>query len=405
VRRTIAITAVLVFPFQAASPSLPENGRAALSTFLRESVARGDAPAIAATVVNKDHVLFLDAAGKRDVAKDIPMAPDAIFRIASMTKPVTSLAAMMLYEQGKIALDDPVAKYLPEFTRRQVVATRFNDADASFETRPAARPVTIRDLLTHTSGIGYAFSDGRLARFAASGKPDTDQPLLHDPGEKFTYGTNTWVLGKIIEAVSGQTLDVFLREKIFVPLHMGDTFYVVPSDRHDRVVTQHQRKAGEIVELPNPAVVQSPVRGDGGLASTATDYATFMQLFLNGGRGRSGDRRLVRDETVRLMTSNQIGALTVVQQPTADAARARPFPIGSGKDKFGLGFQLETEPVVPGMRSVGSYSWGGIYNTHFWIDPQKQMAVAVLMQVLPYYDERCLAVLRDFERLLYLHLR
>jgi len=401
-RLVIALAAVLVFPLQAAPPALLESGRAALSAFLRESVARGDAPAVAAIVVNNDRVLFLDAAGTRDKANSAPMAPDAIFRIASMTKPVTSLAAMMLIEQGTLRLDDPVTKYLPEFAKRQVLTT-FNDADATFETRPPARGVTVRDLLTHTSGVGYSFSDARLAKLDAAKVPEAQQPLLHEPGEKFTYGTNTYFVGKIVEAVSGQSLDVFLREKIFVPLHMADTFYLVPSDRRHRVVTQHQRKGREIVEVPNAATVQAPVRGDGGLASTASDYGTFMQLFLN--LGRSGDRRLVSEETIRLMTSNQIGALTVVQQPIADVARARPFPIGSGKDKFGLGFQLETAPVEPGMRSAGSYSWGGIYNTHFWVDPQRQVAAAVLMQVLPYYDEACLNLLRGFEKRLYQQLR
>ena len=400
-RRALALAAVLVLPLQAASPSLPETGRAVLAAFLRESVARGDVPAIAAVVVNRDRELFLDAAGKLD-AKAVPMAPNAIFRIASMTKPVTSLAVMMLVEQGKIHVDDRVTKYLPEFAVREVVLTRIKD-DGSYDTRPAKRPVTIRDLLTHTSGIGYAFSDPRLARLAASGTAETDQPLLHDPGERFTYGTNTWVLGKIVEQVSGQTLDLFLRDKIFWPLRMGDTFYAVPPDRYDRVVTQVQRGPDELAIVPNPPTIQSPVRGDGGLYSTATDYGTFMRLFLNG--GRAGDRRLVSEHTIQLMTSNQIGVLRVVQQPAADHGRTRPFPIGSGKDTFGFGFQIETAPIEPGMRSAGSYSWGGIYNTHFWIDPERQVAAAVLMQVLPFYDEACLNVLRGFEKRLYEQLR
>jgi CubicO group peptidase (beta-lactamase class C family) len=400
-RRALAIAAVLVLPLQAASPSLPESGRAALAAFLRERVARGDVPAIAVVVVNRDRELFLDAAGMLD-AKAVPMAPNAIFRIASMTKPVTSLAVMMLVEQGRIGLDDRVTKYLPEFARREVVLTRVND-DGSLDTRPAKRPVTIRDLLTNTSGIGYAFSDVRIARIAAKAVPEAEQPLLHDPGERFTYGANTWVLGRIIELVSGQTLDLFLHDKVFGPLRMGDTFYAVPPDRSDRVVTQVQRGPEGLSVVPNPPTMQSPVRGDGGLFSTATDYGTFMRLFLNG--GRAGDRRLVSEKMIQLMTSNQIGAVRVVQQPTADAARSRPFPIGSAKDTFGFGFQIETAPIEPGLRSAGSYSWGGIYNTHFWIDPERQVAAAVLMQVLPYYDEACLNVLRGFERRLYEQLR
>ena len=401
-RRAFAVVAVLMLPLQAASPTLSPDGRAALAAFLRESVARCDLPSVAAVVVNRDRELFLDAAGLLD-AKAIPIAPNAIFRIASMTKPVTSLAVMMLVEQGKIGVEDPVTKYLPEFARREVVLTRLNDADGSYETRPAKRPVKIRDLLTNTSGIGYAFSDARLARVAAKGVLETEQPLLHDPGERFTYGSNTWVLGKIVEKVSGQPLDLFVRDKIFWPLRMGDTFWAVPSDRRARVVTQVMRSTDGLAVVPNPATLEAPVRGDGGLFSTATDYGTFMQLFLNG--GRAGDRRLVSEKTIQWMTSNQIGALTVVQQPAADAVRTRPFPIGSGKDKFGFGFQLEAAPLEPVMRSAGSYSWGGIYNTHFWIDPERQVAAAVLMQLLPFYDEACLNVLRGFEKRVYQQLR
>ena len=398
----LAISLLLFAPLRAATPALPESGRAALSALLRESVARGDPPAVAAIVVTGDRVLFLDAAGKRDVAKNAPMSPDAIFRMASMTKPVTSLAAMMLVEQGKLGLDDPATKYLPDFAKRQVLTT-FDAADGTLTSRPPKRPVTVRDLLTNTSGVGYSFSDARLAKLDEMKVPGPP-PLLHEPGEKWTYGSSTAIVGQIIERITGKTLDVFYRETIFVPLHMGDTSYVVPADRHDRVVTQHQKERGALTEEPNGATLQSmPARGDGGLFSTASDYGTFMQVFLNG--GRVGATRLLSAESVQRMMANQIGSVTVSLQPTADPARSRPFPIGAGKDRFGFGFQLETAPIVPGMRSVGSGSWGGIYNTHFWIDPEKQVAAAVLMQVLPFYDEACLNVLRGFEKRLYQELR
>jgi methyl acetate hydrolase len=383
-------------------PTLPDSGRAALSAFLRESVARGDAPAVAAIVVDNDRVLFLDAAGQRDVANARPMTSDAIFRMASMTKPVTSLAAMMLIEQGKLQLDDPVTKFLPEFGKRQVL-TAINLEDGTFQSHPPVRPVTVRDLLTNTSGVGYSFSDARLAKLDERKIPEREQPLLHEPGAKWTYGSSTAVVGQIIETITGQTLDVVYRDRIFVPLHMSDTFYVVPADRHSRVVTQHQKSNGQTKEIPNGPTLQSPARGDGGLFSTAADYGTFMRLFLNG--GRLGDTRLLSAESVRLMFSNQIGALTVSPQPTAAPLLSRPFPLGAGKDKFGFGFQLETAPVTPGMRSAGSGSWGGIYNTHFWIDPQRSVAAAVLMQVLPFYDEACLNLLRGFERQLYQELK
>jgi CubicO group peptidase (beta-lactamase class C family) len=389
----------------AAPPTISDARRAALSDFLRSSVARGDVPAVVALVVNRDAVLFLDGAGKRDVAGNAPIAPDTIFRIASMTKPVTSLAIMMLREEHKIDLDDPVTRYLPEFERLRVL-TRFDAADGTLDLRPPARPITIRHLLTHTSGIGYAFSDARLAKLDDGKKSVLDFPLLHEPGEKFTYGQSTAVLGRVVETISGQTLDAFFNERIFAPLGMRDTFFAVPEDKRGRVVTVHGKSGGVLTERANPETLPSTVRGDGGLFSTARDYGTFLQMFLNG--GRHGSTRLVTEASVRLMTSNQIGTLVVERQPSANAAISMPFPIGSGKDKFGLGFQIETAPVRMedrGLRSVGSYSWGGINNTHFWVDPEKQVAAVVLMQVLPFYDENCLNVLRGFEKIVYASLK
>jgi len=385
-----------------APPAISTDGGAALRVFLRQSVTSNAVPAVAVVVVNRDQQIYLDATGKRDVANNDPLTSDAIFQIASMTKPITSLAVMMLYEERKIGLDDPVTKYLPEYEGARVLIL-FNDADASFRTRPPARPITIRHLLTHTSGIGYSFADARLARIDDGKKTQVEIPLLHDPGDRFTYGPNTAVLGSIVEKLSGQPLDVFLKTRIFDPVGMKDTFYLVPPDKHDRVVTQHARSATGFVERPNPAMIQSPVRGDGGLYSTAGDYGRLMQVFLNG--GRAGMTPLVKDATIKLMTSNQIGRVFVVEQPSVNAALAKPFPFGGGKDKFGFGFQIEMSPARPGLRSVGSYSWGGINNTHFWIDPQKQIAAAVLMQVRPYYDDAAINVLRGVERLVYQNLK
>jgi CubicO group peptidase (beta-lactamase class C family) len=399
-RHLLALSALLAFSIVviAAPPAISEAGRAALSDFLRTSVGSGGVPAVVALVANADRVIYEDAAGRRNVAGDAAATPDTIFRIASMTKPVTSLAVMMLVEEGKIGVDEPVTKYLSDFKQQPVLEEM--RPDGTFGSHPAARPILIRHLLTNTSGIGYPFSNDSLAKLSAAGKAEADLPLVHEPGSKWTYGSSTAVLGRVVERVSGQTLDVFFQNRIFGPLEMRDTFYVVPADKRDRVVTQHARGAnGALVETPNPAEIRSGIRGDGGLASTARDYAAFMQLFLNG--GRHGATRLVGERTLRLMTANQIGSLVVPQQPSADPVRARPFPIGAGKDKFGFGFQIETVPAEKGLRRAGSLSWGGIYNTHFWIDPERQIAAVVLMQVLPYYDDAALRVLRGFERLVY----
>ncbi len=397
----------ILSPAAATLPTIPASGRVALGAFLNQTIADNLVPAVSVVIVNREQQLLLEAVGKRDAAKHVPLTSDSIFRIASMTKPITSMAVMMLHEEGKIGFDDPVTKYLPEFERVRVM-TSFNDADRTFESRPPARPITVRHLLTHTSGIAYSFADARLLKIDDGKKTVIDLPLLHDPGERFTYGPNTAVLGYIIEKVTGQTLDAFLKARIFDPVGMRDTFYVVPAEKRDRVVTQHVRVSGSFIERPNPEVLQSTVRGDGGLLSTATDYGKFMQVFLNG--GRAGGTRLVSEASLRLMTSDQIAPLVVQEQPSANTMLARPFPFGGGKDTFGFGFQIETAPsslrnADRGLRSEGSYSWGGINNTHFWIDPQQQIGVAVLMQVLPYYDEAAIKVLRGVERLVYQHLR
>jgi methyl acetate hydrolase len=394
-------------PRAAAPPAIPAAGRSAIASLIRRSVADRAVPAVTVVVVNRDQQLLLDAAGRRDAQSRTDLTSDAIFRIASMTKPITSLATMMLVEEGKISLDDPISKYLPEFERVRVL-TSFNDADATFQSRPPARPILIRHLLTNTSGIGYSFSDSRLARLDDGKKREVDMPLLHDPGARFTYGPNTAVLGYVIEKISGQTLDVFLKARIFDPIGMRDTSYLVPPEKKGRVVTVHVRTDGNLVERPNAETIRSNVRGDGGLFSTAADYGRFMQMVLNG--GRAGATRLVSEATLQLMTSNQIGDLTVVEQPSANAQISRPFPFGSGRDKFGFGFQIETAPARAadrrdGLRSAGSLSWGGINNTHFWIDPTQQIGAAVLMQLLPYYDESAIRVLRGVEELVYRYLQ
>jgi len=375
------------------------NASKRLDTFLRSAVTAGDVPGVVAMVVDRSATLYAGAYGKADVARQRPMRTDSIFRIASMTKPVTSLAVMMLVEQRQLAVDDRITKYLPEFSGVQVL-TVWHDADATYDSRPPRRPITIRDLLTHTSGMAYAFVDPRLSKLDDGRKRVSELPLISDPGERFIYGPNTAVLGDIVAKVSGMRLETFLNTRIFQPLGMHDTFFSVPPDKADRVVTIHTRAAdGTLNEAANPDELKSPVRGDGGLFSTAADFARFMQLFIN--RGAIGSRPLVTEHTIDLMTSNQIGAIRVAEQPTTAPTIARPFPVGSGKDTFGFGFQIEERPAGVALRSAGSLSWGGIFNTHFWIDPHRSIAAVVLMQVLPYYDPQALAVLRGFEHEVY----
>ncbi len=410
--RIYLMTALTIFAMFAVSanaaaparPLLSDAGKAEISKVTAAATERGDVPGVVTMIVNRDGVIYQGAAGKQDVARRVAMPPDAIFRIASMTKPVTSVAIMMLVDAGKVKLDDPVSKYLPDFKARPVIA-KFNEADASYETRPAKREITIRHLLTHSSGLGYAFTNPTIKKIVdATKKTEPELPLLHEPGEKWTYSASTRVLGWVVEKVSGQPLDVYLRTQIFEPLKMVDTWHVVPADKVSRVVTVHSRKGGKLTEAPNDPKQESPVRGDGGLYSTAQDYSRFVRMLLNG--GTLDGAKILSPKAVQMMSAMPAGGPVMQTQPDANPDRTRPFPVGAGKDKFGLGFQVSAaDPKYAKFRSPGSLAWGGINNTHFWIDPKKQIAGIVMMQVLPFYDEASLGVLRGVEEVVYKHLK
>jgi methyl acetate hydrolase len=379
------------------------SATAAVAGVLARAVERGDTPGVVGLVVDRDGVLFEGASGKLDIARDLPLRTDAIFNIASMTKPVTSVAIMMLLEQGKLALDDPVSKYLPGFDKLEVIR-KFNAADGTYETTPAKRAMTLRHLLTHTSGIGYGFSSPIVARLQQGNeKAEWELPLLHDPGERWTYSASTRVLGLIVEKITGESLEAYYQEHIFVPLGMIDTSFAVPAAKQSRVITVYSHADGKFQQQPGGTVPSSPTppfRGDGGLYSTAHDYGQFMRMLLN--RGRLGDAKILSAKSVALMSRNQIGAVFVSQQPAANPALTRPFPRGAGRDKFGLGFQVSA-PSDDGTkyRSPGSLSWAGIFNTEFWVDPKRGLGGVLMMQYLPFYDEPAIRTLRDFEAAVY----
>jgi methyl acetate hydrolase len=384
-----------------------ESGKAALSGQLGTAVSRGETPGVVGLVVGRDGVLYEGAAGKLDVAHSIPMPVNAIFSIASMTKPVTSVAIMMLYEEGKLKLDDPVSKYLMGFDNLQVI-TKFNEKDATYETRPAKRAMTIRHLLTHTSGIGYGFTNPIEYRLTqATKKGEWELPLLSDPGDKWNYSASTRVLGLIVEKITGAPLEAWYQQRIFKPLGMLDTSYAVTADKQSRVPTQHSRVNGLLKEqprMPIPSTPTAPFRGDGGLYSTVRDYGRFVQMMLNG--GHLGPAKILSESSVKTMGENNIGSIFVELQPDADKLRTKPFPLGAGHDKFGLGFQIASnDPRYSKFRSPGSMSWAGIYNTEFWIDPVKHIGGVQMMQVLPFYDDGAIRTLRDFEELVYQNLR
>jgi CubicO group peptidase (beta-lactamase class C family) len=264
--------------------------------------------------------------------------------------------------------------------------------------------MTIRHLLTHTSGLSYPFtSPAVLAIQTKTGKEPKDLPLLFDPGTKWHYSPATAVLGDIVEQLSGQSIEEWDQARIFRPLGMANTTYAPTLEQVARLATIHQREPTGLVESPNLPRFTPDLRGDGGLVSTASDYAAFVQLFLNEGSWHG--KRLLKPETVRLMTSNQIGSVVVDTMPAAIPIRSAQFPFGAGKDKFGLGFQIAaTDGTRIHERGIGSYTWAGIYNTHFWVDPTHGIGVVIFTQVLPFYNATSMDVMKRFEKLIYEHL-
>ena len=380
---------------------LSDNARAELDALLHAAVERRDIPGVVAIVANRERVLYRGAVGMRDAHGSSAMSADAIFMIASMTKPVTSVAIMMLREEGRLELADPIGRYLPDLMGREVLVA-FNESDASYTTRPAIREVTIHDLLTHTAGFGYDFSNDTLRILCKGGeRSERDLPLLHDPGSQWTYGLSTRLLGEVIERITGELLAVFFESRIFRPLGMRDTGFDLKPEELRRLVSLFRRVDGALVDEPRPASYEPFIAGDGCLLSTADDYIRFLQMLLN--MGQFDSARLLTNQSVNEMTMNQIGSLKVQQQPGAIPELSNPFPLGAGKDTFSLGFQLK-EGDGENARSHGSYSWAGLYNTHFWADPHQGIAAVLLMQVLPFYDDRCIQLLTDFEHHIYRNL-
>ena len=394
--RLAAIVPLLALPSFAQAQI---SNRAEIDAYLRHAVQSTKIPGLVALAVDRDRVIYSAAVGQQNVAEGEPTTVDTIFNLASMTKPVAATAIMMLVEDGTLSLDDPISTYLPEFADREVIE-QFDAADGSYTTRPATGAVTIRHLLSHSSGLAYGFASNIVTQLTGSNRPANDLPLLHDPGAGWTYAGGIGVVARVLERIEGRGLDSFIRERIFEPLGMHDTSYIVPAAKHDRVVTVHAPDNGALVESPRPVDIRSAVSGDGGLYGTAGDYAKFMQLFLNDGLEPDGTR-LLSAESMRLMGQNQLGLVRVSLQDEPLPNRARAFPVGAGRDGFGLGFQVTGEHGDRHMRAPGSLSWAGLFNTEFWIDPAAGIGAVLLMQYLPFYDGDAVETLAGFERRLY----
>jgi CubicO group peptidase (beta-lactamase class C family) len=386
-------------PF-AANAQQPQSS-SAIDEAMRGAVARKEVAGVVVMAADRKGIIYQGAFGVADIADARPLKLDALFRIASMTKAVTSTAAMQLVEQGRFAIEDPVEKYLPEFAKLSVFES-FDGATGAYRLRPAAKAVTVRHLLTHTSGLGYAFTNPTVRDFKPrAGEEYPVGPLVFEPGERWLYSTSTDWVGRLVEKVSGQSLEDYFRQHIFTPLGMADTFYFVPKDKEARLVTVNRRIAdGSIVKesVQPPTSGFTPI-GGGGLSSTAYDYLRFTRALLNGGALDSA--RILSAGTVALMGQNHIGAVGVPAQKTALPERSDDFSfIADGRDKWGLGF-LITADAVPGKRSAGSLSWGGINNTYYWLDPTRGIAGVILMQFLPFADRKALALYDAFERGVY----
>jgi CubicO group peptidase (beta-lactamase class C family) len=379
----------------------PSSATAAIDKVLADAVARGDIPGVVAMVTDRRGIVYQGAFGVADTGTRRPITVDTVFRIASMTKPVTSLAVMQLVEQGRLSLDDPAEKYLPQLANLKVFET-FDAKTGTYTVRPVKRAPTVRQMLTHTAGLGYNFTSAIVRDFKPrSGESYAAGPLLFDPGEQWLYSPGIDWGGRIVEALSGKTLETYFHDHIFVPLGMTDTAYNPPDDRRSRLTAVHRRRPDGTFEVDpvQPAwTVPQPV-GGGGLASTASDYIRFMQMLLN--QGTLNGARIVSPETVATMGRNHIGSVGVRAVKTAMPERSSDFTfVEDGRDKWGIGFMV-TADGKPGRRSAGSLSWGGINNTYFWIDPARGIAGVILMQFLPFSDSKALAVYDEFERAVY----
>jgi methyl acetate hydrolase len=375
---------------------------------LKAANDRGDVPGVVAMAATREGAIYQGAFGKRTLPDGAVMTADTVFWIASMTKAITSTAAMQLVEQGKLSLDAPIADVLPELASPKVLEGF--DAAGQPRLRPARRPITLRHLITHTAGFAYAIWNSDIGRYIEkTGTPDIiscqnaalSLPLIFDPGEKWDYGVNIDWVGKAVERASGQRLGAYFAERLFTPIGMKDTSFKLTPEHRSRLVAMHARgEDGALTAIPFE-MPQEPEfeMGGGGLYSTAADYLAFQQIFLN--EGRAGGKQVLRSETVRMMSENSIGDLKVGPLKTVMPNYSNDADFFPGMlKKWGLGFMISTAQV-PSGRNPGSLAWAGLGNTYFWIDPKKGVAGVILMQLLPFADPKALDLFEGFEKGVY----
>ena len=369
---------------------------ARISAWMKGWVDSGKLPGVTVCVMRKGQLAFAETYGKMDVERNKPVRPDTIFRIYSMTKPLTSTAIMMLYEEGRFQLDDPISRFIPAFKNPRVYA---GGSRGKIDSVPAEREITFRDLLTHTSGLTYGFMESnpvdalyRAKDCVEYGAAETSLkqvteklatfPLIAQPGKAWNYSVATDVLGYLVEVISGQPFEQYLVEKVIKPLGMIDTDFFVPAAKHERFAANYQAGADgklQLIDDPGKSRYLSPRKvnsGGGGLVSTASDYLRFAKFMLN--KGELDGVRLLGRKTVELMTMNHLkGDMADMGMPRF--SESTYYGVG-----FGLGFSVMIDPAKAHiLGSPGEFAWGGAASTAFWCDPAEDMAVVLLTQLMP----------------------
>ena len=380
-----------------------------VDSLLKKATDSGDVPGVVAMATNRDRTLYEGAFGKRILGQNAAMTTDTVVWIASMTKALTSACAMQLIEQGKLDLDNPASKWVPDLGSVEVLEGF--DAAGKPRTRKPKRPITLRHLLTHTAGFSYEIWSGDIQRYQqAHNLPGIIScqdaalrtPLLFDPGERWDYGINIDFVGKAVEAASGKKLSAVLKESLFEPLGMSDTAFKITPSMRQRLAKIHQRgEDDKLTALMDLEIPQEPEfeMGGGGLYGTAGDYLKFVRMILNG--GKANGRQVLKTETVKTMAMNQIGQILVEPLKTAMPPLSNDVDVFPGMaKKWGLSFLINTQKAPTG-RSAGSLAWAGLANTYFWIDPAKAIGGVYLSQVLPFADKKSLPLFGEFETAVY----
>ncbi len=380
---------------------------AGIDAALSRAADTKEVPGVVALAATDTAVLYEGAFGLRDIVDGPAMTRDSVFRIASMTKAVTSVAAMQLVEQGKLWLDEPIGNILPELAAPQVLEGF--DTSGAPRLRPAKRPITLRHLLTHTAGFGYEVWDPELIRYVgATGMPSfmtgklagLRLPLVFDPGERWEYGINIDWVGRAVEAVAGQPLDAYFSAHIFAPLGMTDTGFVASADHASRLVRVHRREPdGSLEPITMEISHREFFSGGGGLLSTGRDYLAFLQMLLH--QGRFNGAELLRPETVAQIGQNQIGNLQLGLMKTAMPELSNDVDLFPGVRCGHSLASVVNAQQGPNGRSAGTLTWAGLFNTYYWIDPQKHVTGVILTQILPFADARAVRLYGEFERGIY----